>query len=138
MLFHLGYYCDDYGLTKVKGPCNEGSYCTLGAKFPEPRDNITGGICPRGYFCPRNTSVPLSCPRGTYSNSLRLVKVDECLDCDAGMYCDDVHLTKPAGNCSAGYYCPPGQIQRESEEYRYVLVLNTTTSLLRPSTETKN
>jgi len=45
------------------------------------------------------------CPIGTYSNTSGLVSVDECTDCDPGMYCDSPGLTQPTGECAAGHYC---------------------------------
>ena len=119
----LGYFCESDGLPSVSGPCDPGSFCSLGASSKAPRDNITGNICPRGYYCPLNTSVPLPCPQGTYSNSEGLSGQHQCIQCDTGMYCESKHLTQPTGNCSAGYFCPRGQSQKQSEQYRYGFII---------------
>ncbi|CAH1797049.1 unnamed protein product [Owenia fusiformis] len=45
----------------------------------------TGGMCPRGHYCPPGSPNPVPC--------------------DGGQYCDKVGLSQPTGNCSAGFYC---------------------------------
>lgn len=44
---------------------------SLGVNFPNPDGNFStgvGGACPQGSYCPEGTSLPLSCPIGTYSD----------------------------------------------------------------------
>lgn len=58
-----GSYCDEEGLTYVKGVCSAGYFCTTGAPSATPAINLTltanaayatlYGICPRGYYCPQ-------------------------------------------------------------------------------------
>lgn len=64
-----GSYCDQTGLAKPTFECREGFYCTLEASVSNPTDNRTGNVCPKGYYCPRGSSVPMSCPIGTFLNS---------------------------------------------------------------------
>jgi hypothetical protein len=67
-------------------------------------------VCPAGHYCPSGiVSIADSrCPRGTYSNVTGLINIAQCLSCPPGMYCGEVGLTKPSGNCSAGYFCSGG------------------------------
>ena len=37
----------------------------------------------------------------------------ECTLCPGGMYCDEVGLTEPKGDCGEGYYCPLGTSQEQ-------------------------
>ena len=71
-------------------PCPAGYFCVSEGQTE---------ICPAGYYCPEGTGLDLmSCPRGTYSDQLGLYEVAQCKPCPAGMYCDDQHLSSPAGN----------------------------------------
>ena len=65
--------------------------------------------CPMGYYCPIRTGLNwTACPVGKYGSRLNLMFEDDCTGCDAGKYCSRTALTKPVGNCSAGFYCPEG------------------------------
>ena len=81
-------------------PCPAGDYCLEGAIVTS---------CPRGYYCPQGTGNDWQpCPRGTYGNSLGLTSHTECVPCDGGMYCSELHLTAASGPCFAGYFCQHG------------------------------
>lgn len=108
-----------------------GYYCSGGATSSMPLDGVTGGICPRGNFCPMGSTSPVVCPDGTYSNttgnhscfSARIFNVkwktldiflflnkgaEVCEDCPTGTYClsgEDVQL------CPAGHYCLGGGVE---------------------------
>lgn len=56
----------------------------------------------------KGVSDPEPCPLGTYGNTTALRKISDCIDCDAGYYCDQRGLTAPAGLCDPGYYCLDG------------------------------
>lgn len=75
------------------------SVCSHGVQNPEP--------CPSGYYCPLLTkySTEFPCPNGTYNSFTNKETVADCLDCDAGKYCDVPGLSAPAGDCAPGYYC---------------------------------
>lgn len=108
-----------------------------GVNFPNPDGNFStgvGGACPQGSYCPEGTSLPWSCPRGTYSDgsgehkrtfklfslsnsdwkshlccaSFQLTDILGCSPCLPGHYCGNVGLTRPSGLCQAGFYCPGG------------------------------
>ena len=103
-------YCGSPNASSVSGPCNPGYYCTEGSDVPNPELTSTGvaGPCPAGSYCPRNTTSPLPCPLGTYSNKTRLESSDECEKCWFGYYCGQTGLTKYSTLCDAGFYCLRG------------------------------
>ena len=79
----------------------EGEYCNHCAQ------NIS---CSAGYYCPFNTSNPISCPAGTYNNKFGSITINDCLVCPAGQYCPE---GSGLGNiCNPGYYCPRGSTQQ--------------------------
>jgi hypothetical protein len=49
-----------------------------------------------------------ACPVGKFGSRTNLIEEDDCDACIAGQYCSETALTKPNGNCTAGFYCPPG------------------------------
>ena len=61
--------------------CDEGYFCTSGA------DTATFEICTAGSYCVLGSVDPAACPRGTYSNALGLIEVDQCGNCTSGFYC---------------------------------------------------
>ena len=63
-----GMYCERSGLYAVTGPCNQRFYCRGNATTNEPRDGISGDICPIGHYCIQNTSEPYKCLNGTFMN----------------------------------------------------------------------
>ena len=104
-----GMYCERETLSSPNGLCREGYYCLAEALQPNPTDNITGNICPRGSYCPEGSFQPLSCPAGTYSNTEGIGLPSECALCTPGYYCQGQALTAPTGVCDEGYYCLAGQ-----------------------------
>ena len=79
-----GYYCDDYGLANETGECDAGYYCKLGASVSDPKDNVTGGLCPVGHYCLQGTYDPYPCPAGYYSNATGNVEFSDCKPCSPG------------------------------------------------------
>ena len=63
--------------------CPKRKYCPGGE--PAPR-----GDCPPGYYCPEGTRVAeqFPCPNGTYNPHYAKARVDECLDCTQGHFCE--------------------------------------------------
>ena len=64
------------GRTLPTGPCAAGFVCVGGAAEPSPLDKLTGFPCPPGFFCSLGTSVPKSCPKGTF----------RCISCNMSVY----------------------------------------------------
>ena len=69
-----------------------------------------GGTCTEGHYCPANSSSPTPCPPSTYTNNTGNTAIADCLPCPVGMFCGEYGLTAPEGMCSAGFYCPGGQV----------------------------
>ena len=89
--------------------CSAGFYCQLGAETVNPAQ------CPAGFYCPSpdpeltvpnssGTSRPRPCPPGTYSGSLELANLADCLPCEDKQYCPDYGTTQPT-YCAEGWYC---------------------------------
>ncbi len=103
-----GAYCDSMGLTAISGKCTPGHYCIGGASKPNPIDGISGALCPKGHYCPEGVELPSACPPGTYNRLNGSRRVDACLACRPGYYCDGFGLTEVTGCCEAGWYCTGG------------------------------
>ena len=73
--------------------------------------------CPTGYYCPIGTGVPKACPAGTFSDTRRNRKVEDCRNCTAGEYCAGTGLSAPTDKCSPNFYCPGGQDTATPAEY---------------------
>jgi hypothetical protein len=116
-----GSFCDDYGLTRVSGPCSPGHFCSGGSSQPDPIGQIYGDVCTDGHFCGLASSLPSPCPRGTYWMGLgndgdvwhnitgggELVQTF-CEPCSATYACNATGLASPAGKCEEGYFCRRG------------------------------
>lgn len=44
--------------------------------------------CPAGSYCVEGIAEPMPCPEGTYSPTLGLHDVGQCLNCTGGYYCN--------------------------------------------------
>ncbi|KAM3922961.1 uncharacterized protein RB166_012036 [Leptodactylus fuscus] len=82
-------------------PCTEGFFCLNGTS------SLEGKECPPGFYCPEGTFTPeqIPCPRGTYNPQGGSVRLEDCLPCDPGYYCDTPGQTQVSGLCSEGYFC---------------------------------
>lgn len=69
-----------------------------------------GTICPTGSYCPAGSTLPVPCPRGTYSSGTSLSLASQCTPCPAGLYCDQEGMItfNTAKKCAAGYICNGG------------------------------
>eukprot|EP00347_Sterkiella_histriomuscorum_P018896 403343756 len=113
-----GTFCDEEGLTFVKGTCSAGYFCKTGSPSATPAINLTlsfnngyitmYGICPRGNYCPIGSEDPSPCPIGFYLNGEGGRAQSDCLKCQAGSFCEEVGLAIPNGHCDLGYYCEAG------------------------------
>ena len=105
-----GMYCPFYNATSPYLPCAAGYFCKSGSNSAKPESGHTGiaGPCTRGNYCPSNTTNPIPCPAGTYSNITHLKLRDNCTLCQNGHYCAGTGLTDVSGPCNAGYYCKEG------------------------------
>lgn len=104
-----GSFCATKGLSKVIDTCDAGWYCASGAKVRRPSDGVTGNICPPGKYCTVGTKIPKLCPQGTFSNNTGNQRVEDCIPCTNGSYCQGTGNTKPTTLCDPGFYCPSGQ-----------------------------
>ncbi|XP_061449372.1 neurogenic locus notch homolog protein 4-like [Rhineura floridana] len=110
-----GHYCALPGQPHVTGPCSAGYFCTTGASTPTPTNKLAGNICPKGHYCPKGSALPRPCPHGFYSNSTGNTKIEDCLLCHAGYFCDGTGLTSPTGLCAPGFYCSEGAVSSRPE-----------------------
>lgn len=98
-----GKYCGGAGIetfpSNISGDCEPGFFCVSGVNTPRPSQNFSGigGVCPPGAYCPVETSEPIGCPNGTFSNVSQLENVDQCTPCPDGHYCEQSNLTEPTG-----------------------------------------
>ena len=98
-----GKYCSGAGIetfpSNISGDCEPGFFCVSGVNTPRPSQNFSGigGVCPPGAYCPVETSEPIGCPNGTFSNVSQLESVDKCTPCSDGHYCEQSNLTEPTG-----------------------------------------
>lgn len=60
------------------------------------------GSCPRGYYCPPDTTTAIPCPASTYNNETHADTIEDCLTCPVGQYCPLASLLPTA--CPAGTY----------------------------------
>lgn len=73
-----GLYCAWLGATNVTGECEPGYYCPAGSSgsnqvpcpasyyrsLPRAGSEEFCAVCPRGFYCPEATAIPLPCTRG--------------------------------------------------------------------------
>ncbi|XP_028816958.1 zonadhesin [Denticeps clupeoides] len=70
--------------------------------------NFKGDICPKGFYCPLGSALPLSCDAGSYCNSTGLHMPTG--PCDAGYYCPKGSSEPFPNTCPIGHYCPQGTL----------------------------
>ena len=86
------------------GQCPTGYFC--------PKQCSTPVICPKGFYCAAapTTADPIKCPKGTFGANTGLTKVADCQSCPAGRYCSQEGLDAPEGDCDPGYFCGGGAV----------------------------
>ena len=84
------------------GPCPAGYTCFDGDPIPDP--------CEPGYYCPTGqTRIP--CPLGRYNSRYSMSKLDDCLLCPAGSFCNATAVSNPfEWPCPTGEYCLNGTV----------------------------
>lgn len=45
-------------------------------------------------------------------------RIEDCLFCPSGYFCDKKGLSEPSGSCSEGYYCPVGQNSSQPPDHK--------------------
>lgn len=128
-----GFYCPERSTSRTQVPCPAryylnrtrgeseddcalcvaGGYCPIGTAYPV--------VCPAGYYCRTGVAVPSPCPIGTYANAAGLTRVDDCIACPPGQFCDATALTTPRGPCDPGYYCTIGAYTSAPMDYESTL-----------------
>ena len=82
--------------------CEETKYCLGGEASPR-------GLCPPGYYCPKNTKFAeeYPCNNRTYNPNYGLSTQSQCENCTLGHFCEKgtVHPYE----CSLGTYMPYGE-----------------------------
>ncbi|KAH3750560.1 hypothetical protein DPMN_185087, partial [Dreissena polymorpha] len=86
-----------------------------------PASNYTSTVCPKGYYCPANTTSAsqYACSIGTFNPNLQMTDVAACVKCTPGSYCGSKGLAEPTGvllpqllllhrETDGGHYCPMG------------------------------
>ena len=112
----LGHFCP--GNTTHPIPCPNGSYadetgmnickvCPPGYYCPAQSSRFRDKPCPVGHYCLSATSYAheFPCPAGQFNNKARRRNVEDCVNCTAGMFCQDEGLSEPTGLCAAGWFC---------------------------------
>lgn len=103
-----GKYCLEDELYAVSGDCLAGYYCNGSTILPNPVNDTTGDICPKGHYCPTGSAYPTPCVPGTYASRLQNQNESNCLSCTAGYYCSGYGRDLPNDKCDEGWYCPEG------------------------------
>ena len=95
--------------------CPRGYWCDGGERHPCPpgkrgdgtgfSNSQCGGDCPAGRYCPENSTAPLICPGGTFSEK----GSGECAPCYKGHWCSGGE----AFACDEGSYLPPDTPQED-------------------------
>ena len=86
----LGSYCATDRLADVTGNCSAGFYCNGSTILHQPRSEMTGDVCPQGYYCPEGSSAPIPCDEGHFNDLFGQSQVSNCQVCTAGKYCPGI------------------------------------------------
>ncbi|EDV28435.1 uncharacterized protein TRIADDRAFT_51343 [Trichoplax adhaerens] len=95
-----GMYCATLGATEPTGYCDPGYYCP--PNTPNSNSQPAAYKCPAANYCPANSSQPIMCKPGTYTN---VSQASVCTNCPSGYYCLNGAIV---GACPEGFYCPEG------------------------------
>ena len=114
-----GKYCKTTGLDAVSGTCDQGYYCTGGAKYKDNDSSLTGasgtgGYWTKGNFWPTGSTSLTTCTPGNYCSEDYLSAVSApCIEryyCSGGTSAErpTSDSTYKGNICPAGNYCPTG------------------------------
>lgn len=76
-----GYYCQETGLSKPSGGCEQGHWCQYGVNTKAPTGSGhtgVGDVCFAGHECPENTSYPIPCKNGYYASTTGMAACEKC------------------------------------------------------------
>lgn len=111
----VGYYSipEDSGpLRHGQLPCGAGTYCTGGVRIACPAgrygdteqlvtSNCTAA-CPKGYYCPEGSVLPIPCPAGTFGEVIGLTNMSCSGVCAPGYWCPEASVSATQVACQAG------------------------------------
>ena len=79
--------------------------------FTDPANNLVRALtrapCPVSTYCPNRLTV-LSCPGGSFGDSLGEVASSCAGQCSGGHFCPPASTVPTQNLCAAGQHCPPG------------------------------
>lgn len=113
-----GYYCENDELANVSGLCWAGYYCNGSTILPNPQNDSTGDVCPKGHFCPEGSRTPTPCEPGEFTDRFYNQNKSNCLACTAGQYCSGYGRDLPNGDCDEGWFCPEGMTKPQPDGNR--------------------
>ena len=75
------------------GQCNDceaGFVCqnNTSMKYPIYLNPEGGYECPSGNYCPKGSSSPIKCPKGTFRQDKKATKLSDCIQCPSDAYND--------------------------------------------------
>ncbi|XP_041098352.1 SCO-spondin [Polyodon spathula] len=105
-----GWSCLDWTLTSkpcsvptIRATLNSSETLLKGATCGA---NFTGGVCPKGFYCPEGSAWPVPCDFGQFCHRSRLSLPTG--PCAAGFYCGGGASVPNPTACPPGHYCPQG------------------------------
>ena len=101
-----GKYCQTDELAAITNDCQAGYFCNGSTILPNPINETTGDICPKGHYCPNGSAVSTPCNPGKFSDRFANQEEANCLACTAGKYCSGYGRDLPNGPCDVGWFCP--------------------------------
>ncbi|XP_030258688.1 zonadhesin isoform X7 [Sparus aurata] len=116
-----GYYCSEGSVAPQQCPlgtistedgqascsaCPQGFYCPGRHNGSLSRSYE----CPLGHYCPSGTwsKHQYPCPAGSINPNTRMAKLQDCLPCPPGSFCESPGKSIATGQCGGGYYCLSG------------------------------
>ena len=109
--------CDERRYCAAPRMASPGDFCDAGYYCPLESHSSRQQECPPGYYCLSGSKSPSPCDPGTFLPGKNHVNKSECLECSAGMFCNQSGLATPSGICDEKYYCPTGQVSSRPAQY---------------------
>lgn len=98
-------YCGSEVFLVLFDDCVVGYYCIGGLITFRLKDGIIGNECLVGVYCVVGSFIYVRCLEGIYLNVIRNERVEDCVNCISGYYCEGVGNTESTDKCDVGYYC---------------------------------